>query len=280
MNAKLKIIFEHMGRVYPLLFSIIFLAIIFQYPFNFLEAIFYDLRVKYDFGFTAKEHIVVITLDEESDEFLGEKFPYTFASHERMLHRLMKDKPRSVGYLVPFSEPEGEEARKGLQDFKQAIRDLRNEGISFRFGTEMDHWGEVIPPHELQDIGYSLALLNVDNNTFARDNIARKAILNISGEDSFHLWMANEERHSLGKEILDAGKIKGASYNREADASFTLFRYGFSPIDPTTQVKSIAFHRVVVGNFPKGFFEGKTVLVGSHYISNINSGAVFQQNAT
>ncbi len=268
MKARLKIIFEHMGRIYPLLFSIIFLAIIFQYPFNFLEAIFYDLRVKYDFGFTAKEHIVVVTLDEESDEFLGEKFPYTFASHERMLHRLMKDRPRSVGYLVPFTEPEGEEARKGLQDFKQAIRDLRNEGISFRFGSDMDHWGEVIPPQELQEIGYSLALLNIDNNTFARDNISRKAILNISGEDSFHLWMANEERHSLGKEILDAGKIKGASYSREADASFTLFRYGFSPVDTATQVKSIAFHRVVVGNFPKGFFEGKTVLVGSNYISN------------
>lgn len=30
------------------------------------------------------------------------------------------------------------------------------------------------------------------------------------------------------------------------------------------------FHRVVVGNFPKGFFKDKIVLIGPQYLSNTN----------
>ncbi len=33
-------------------------------------------------------------------------------------------------------------------------------------------------------------------------------------------------------------------------------------------VNSIPFHRVVVGNFPKGYFKDKVVLIGSQYLSN------------
>src|SRR5690606_5570378 len=32
--------------------------------------------------------------------------------------------------------------------------------------------------------------------------------------------------------------------------------------------KVIPFHRVVVGNFPKGFFKDKIVLIGPQYLSN------------
>ena len=268
MMPKLRAFLEALGKIYPLLFSIVFLVIIFQYPFFFLESIFYDLRIKYDLEFGSRDQIVVVTLDEESDEFLGEKFPYTYASHERMLQRLSKDKPRIVAYMLPFTDPEGEEAAQSLEAFHQTIKDLRNNGTDFRFGTDMDTWGELAPPAALQDLGYSLAVLNIDNTNFAKDDIARRTIINVSGEDTFHFWMANQGRLAQGLSPLESNNIKGASYSREADASFALFRYGFSPLDSGLHVKKIPFHRVVVGNFPKGFFSDKMVLIGSNYVSH------------
>ena len=41
--------------------------------------------------------------------------------------------------------------------------------------------GEIIPPLELRDFNYALAQLNVDNNTFAKDDVVRPAIFNVSG---------------------------------------------------------------------------------------------------
>jgi len=125
-----------------------------------------------------------------------------------------------------------------------------------------------LPPKNLKDLGYSLALLNVDNATFSKDDISRRALINISGEESFHLWMANTFREHHNAERLDATSIQGSYYLQEADATFALFRYFTSPVSKHAKIKKIPFHRVLVGNFPKGFFEDKIVLIGPSYISN------------
>jgi signal transduction histidine kinase len=65
---------------------------------------------------------------------------------------------------------------------------------------------------------------------------------------------------------IDATAYKGAYYNSEADANFALFKYSGNPL--LSEVQVIPFHRVVVGNFPKGFFKDKIVLVGPQYMSN------------
>ena len=96
------------SKYYPLVFTIFFVIIVFQYSFSTLEAIFYDLRVRYDFGTKSQDKIVLITLDEVSDEFLGETYPYTYATHSRLFERLVKEQPRAIGYLVNFLEPDSE----------------------------------------------------------------------------------------------------------------------------------------------------------------------------
>src|SRR5690606_223028 len=103
-------------------------------------------------------------------------------------------------------------------------------GGGFRFGTSRDAWGEQLPPEELASLGYSLAILNKDGNTFARDEVTRRMILNISGEDSLHLWTANFYNQAKGKKNIEASNYQGSYYNREADATFALFRYSSSPI--------------------------------------------------
>ncbi|MBK23894.1 MAG: hypothetical protein CME70_07810 [Halobacteriovorax sp.] len=256
------------SKYYPLFFTVIFVVILFQYSFSAQEAIFYDLRVKWDFGTSYEDNIVLITLDDDSDRFLGESYPYTYASHSKMLERLIKDKPFIVNYFVNFLEPVTTQDRKHLGQFTNSIEKFKNLGGEFRFGTEWDAWGELLPPVDLRDFGHSSSLINLDGLTFAKDDVCRRAILNVGGEDSIHLWSANKFRQAKKLEPLNINSILGAYYVRKADATFTLFRYYTSPLESNGRIKKIPFHRVRVGNFPKGFFTNKIVLIGPSYMTN------------
>lgn len=255
---------------YPLLFTLIFLAVLFQYSFPAIEATLYDLRVKYDIGFSGGGHTVSVRLDEESEEFLGESYPYTFIGHQRFLDRLIKERPAAIIYFVNFLAPDSYREIQNMEAFHQTIKDFQSKGGIFRFGTGMDSWGEYLPPEGLRDLGFSLALLNMDNMAFAKDDVVRRAILNVSGEDSLHMWVANEFRVREGLERLTINDINGAYYLRDADATFSLFRYPFNTTEQNNNLAQISFHRAQVGNYPRGFFTDKIVLVGPSYISNPN----------
>lgn len=207
-------------------------------------------------------------MDEESDQFLGETYPYTYASHNRLMQRLIEDRPAVVNYFVSLLEPDSDVEARYQTEFHEAIRDYSPAGDHFKFGTEIDNFGEQIPPEGLRDLGYHLGQLYKDQLIFSKDEVVRRAILNISGEDSLHLWTAKRYRELNGLQPLDATAYKGAYYNSEADANFALFKYSGNPLNSDAHV--IPFHRVVVGNFPKGFFKNKIVLVGPQYLSNTN----------
>ena len=262
-------------KLYPLFFTLVFVVLLFQYTFSSLESIFYDFRLKYDVGTSFEDDFVLIVMDEESDEFLGERYPYTYASHDRLLKRLIKDKPLIIDYLVRLDGPKSDSDSINMRQFKGTIGNFVENGGSFRFGTDMDASGEHLPPKGLRELGFSLSIINIDNSVFSKDDVARRALLNISGEDSLHLWTANQYRKYLGKEALDINSIFGAFYVREADATFSFFKYYTTPVDKDTRIRSIPFHRVVVGNFPKGFFTNKIILVGSSYISKPNEDYVY-----
>ena len=256
------------SKYYPLFFTVIFVVILFQYSFSAQEAIFYDLRVKWDIGTSYKDNIVLITLDDDSDRFLGESYPYTYASHSKMMERLIQDEPLLVNYFVNFLEPVTTQDQKHLGQFTKSIEMFKGQGGQFRFGTEWDAWGELLPPVDLRTFGHSSSLINLDGLTFAKDDVCRRAILNIGGEDSIHLWTANQYRQTRNEPPLNINSILGAYYVRKADATFTLFRYYTSPLESNGRIKKIPFHRVRVGNFPKGFFTNKIVLIGPSYMTN------------
>ena len=253
----------------PLLVTLAFILILIQYSFNPLESIFLDFWIKNDVSSKSfKNPIVLIALDEESDQFLGETYPYTYASHNRLMNRLVEDKPAVVNYFVSLLEPDSDVEARYQTEFHESIKSFSPSGDKFKFGTEIDNFGEQIPPEGLRDIGYLLGQLYKDQLIFSKDEVVRRAILNISGEDSLHLWTAKKYRELQGKAPVDATAYKGVYYNSEADANFALFKYSGNPL--TSEAYVIPFHRVVVGNFPKGFFTNKIVLIGPQYLSNTN----------
>ncbi len=265
MLSKLKQI--EFSKFAPLLVTLAFILILIQYSFHPLESIFYDFWIKTDLPSKSfKNPIVLVSLDEESDQFLGETYPYTYASHTRLMNRLKEDEPVLVNYFVSLLEPDSEVEARYQTEFHEAIKDYSPSNDKFKFGTEIDNLGELIPPENLRDTGYYLGQLYKDQLVFSKDEVVRRAILNISGEDSLHLWTAKRYRELKGLPIMDATAYKGAYYNSEADANFALFKYSGNPLN--NRISTIPFHRVVVGNFPKGFFKDKIVLVGPQYLSN------------
>jgi signal transduction histidine kinase len=251
----------------PLLVTLAFVLILIQYSFHPLESIFYDFWIKTDISDKKfSSPVVLISLDEESDQFLGEAYPYTYASHTRLMERITSGQPTLISYFVSLQEPDSEVEARYQAEFHELIKNYSPTGDKFKFGTEIDNLGELIPPENLRDVGYYLGQLYKDQLVFSKDEVIRRAILNISGEDSLHLWTAKKFRELNGLSGLDATAYKGAYYNSEADANFALFKYSGNPLG--SRVPTIPFHRVVVGNFPRDFFKDKIVLVGPQYISN------------
>jgi signal transduction histidine kinase len=264
---KLKTI--EFSKFAPLLVTLAFILILIQYSFHPLESIFLDFWIKNDISSRdIKNPIVLIAMDEESDQFLGETYPYTYASHNRLLNRLVADNPAVINYFVSLLEPDSDVEARYQAEYHETIKNYSPAGGKLKFGTEIDNFGEQIPPEGLRDIGYHLGQIYKDQLIFSKDEVVRRAILNISGEDSLHLWTAKKYREKIGLAPIDATAYMGAYYNSEADANFALFKYSGNPVVSETFI--IPFHRVLVGNFPKGFFKDKIVLIGPQYLSNTN----------
>ncbi|MBT3983048.1 MAG: CHASE2 domain-containing protein [Bacteriovoracaceae bacterium] len=259
----------NISNFYPLFFTIAFIIVMIQYSFSSLEAIFYDLRVKWDLGVGAPEAIVIVTMDEESDDFLGETYPYTYATHSRFLKKLIEAQPKIVSYFISLEEPETEIEEKYLTNVKNQIESFKKVGGNFRFASTVDNWGIQLPPEPLRGLGMSLSLVVFDEDHFARDDVTRRAIVNYAGENTIHLYLANKIRELRGENQLEANAFLGSYYVREYDATYTLFRYTSSGIpEKDKNIKFIPYHKVAVGSFDKELFKNKLVLIGPQYISS------------
>jgi signal transduction histidine kinase len=267
MKKRLKKLNIDLSDYYPLFFTLIFVTILFQYPLASFESIFYDLRVRWDFGVKPTPEIVIVTLDEESDDYLGDIYPYSYATHSRFLEKILSSKPKILNYFIKMPEVPNDEDIY-FNDFKTKLKNFTNSGGKVNFATEIDELrGEELPPVPLREFNYSLAQINIDNNVFAKDDVVRRAIFNVSGEESLHLVTANQYRTIIGKPVLNVPDVLGTYYNDEADANFFLFRYSGSPVYSEFKYKTIPYHRVLVGNYSPEIFKDKIVLIGPNYIS-------------
>ncbi len=268
---KFKIPKIDISDYYPLFFTLIFVTILFQYPLASFESIIYDLRMRWDFTTRPSKEIVIVTLDEESDDYLGDIYPYTYATHTRFLEKVLKSKPKIINYFVKMPEIAANEEIY-FKAFKAQLQKFKDNGGLVNFATEVDEIkGEELPPLMLRDFDYSLAQLNIDNNIFSKDDVVRRAIFNVSGEESLHLHTANQYRKIEGQRTLNVSDVLGTYYNDEADANFILFRYMDSPVYSEFKYKTIPYHRVLVGNFSPEIFKDKIVLIGPNYISQSNN---------
>ena len=252
--------------IYPLILTIVVMIFVLQHSFYPYEAGFYDMWSKADFISQSKNDYAAVYMDESTDQFLGEVYPYSYATHTKLLQNILKDKPKAIIYFLDFKEPISEDEKKHYENFIFTLGQIKE--IPIRISTSMDIWGEQLPPEKLQRFGYSLGLINEESEDFAQDSVTRKIILNVSGEDSIHLWVANELRKISQKPILDAKFVSGSYYDSIADATFAYFRFPFNPLEnKSKKLITIPINRVVGENIRSDFFKDKIVVIGHQYLS-------------
>jgi CHASE2 domain-containing sensor protein len=154
----------------PLLVTLAFVLILIQYSFHPLDSIFLDSWMRNDFSSkTIQSPIVVVVMDDESDQFLGETYPYSYASHHRLMTRLIQDDPALINYFVSLLEPDSEVEQRYQIEFHDSLSKFSPSGQKFRFGTEIDNLGEQIPPESSRDLGYNLGQIYKDQMIFSKD---------------------------------------------------------------------------------------------------------------
>ena len=266
LSKKFNDFFPHQS--YPLFFTLLFTILLFQYPFHSVESIFYDFFIRADINQNVNEQIILININEESDQNLGENYPYTYTTQTHFFKKLIAGKPKLIGYLSRMEEPLLINHSIAAKKLKQVLNRYVNNGGIFRFGSNLDFWKEELPPPLFIDLGYSLSILNIDNSIFSKDDVIRRTILTNSNKPSFHLWMANQYRKQIGLSKINPSQIKGSYHIKEADADFALFRYYTNPTIKKTNLKNISYANVRTGNFPPGLFKDKMVFIGSTHLSN------------
>lgn len=260
---------EVYSALLPLVFITLFVLLSFQYAFPTFEGVLYDLRIKFDILKPAN-NIVLITLDEESDQFLGDVYPYSYSNYGRLLKKLLPTNPLALGFLVDFEGPrttldlkQKRLMRKNLTNFSKG----KDRKILFSRGFHKNE-RNVSKKLLFTNFPQSLAYMPTDDNIFTKDRVSRRLVLDKSGESSFGLLMANFYRSFNKQPALDVSSILGSFYNAEHDSTMALYRYSANPVENQISYPLISFYQVVTGNFPKDLFHNKIVLIGPNYITN------------
>lgn len=267
---KFKYIIKKLGldqnAIYPLALTLFVMVFLLQHTFHTYEAHFYDLWTRLDFVSRAKNNYSMIYMHEDTDQFLGEVYPYSYATHRKLIKNVFRDKPKAILYFLDFKEPITEDEKKHYDLFIQELSEIK-KAIPIRIATSMNFWGEQLPPEQLQPFGYSVGIINEESEDYAQDPVNRRILLNVSGEDTVHLWAANELRKMDKKEPLDAKFISGSYYDDSSDATFAYFKFPFNVLKDSSLLTSIPINRVVGDNIKPDYFKNKIVLVGHQYSS-------------
>ncbi len=253
----------------PLIFITLFVIVSFQYAFPTFEGVLYDLRIRLDIE-TPSDDIVLITLDEESDQFLGDVYPYSYSNYSRLLKNLLPTSPLALGFLVDFENPRTTlDAKQKYQVKKNlsAFTKKHNRQVVFSRGFHRNE-RNVSKKIMFQNFSQPFAYMPTDDNVFTKDRVSRRLVLDKGGESSFGLVMANVYRSFKGQKPLTLSSILGSYYAAESDSTLARYRYSSDPLENESSYPLISFYQVVTGNFPKDLFHNKIVLIGPNYITN------------
>ncbi len=262
-----KKFFTDYSRVSPLLFTIVFVAVISQYSFHSLESSLFDFVQRLDITANFNDEIVIVTFDERSDEYLGERYPYSLATHLKTLENLIKEKPLAISLMTKMPSMIDRDAER----FIEVSRAFQAEGGVFRIGSDFESAAQINPSSLLDNIGYSQNIVEADTYQFAKDSVVRRIALTRSGEFSLAFWLANEISLHKYKKPLTLKQVRGNFYDSIQDGDYAFFRYAKNPLPSASKViQKVPYHLVANGTFPPNFFKNKVVLIGPSYVANSN----------
>ncbi len=228
--------------------------------FSRVDNVIYDLGQKIS-STPAPDDVIIIAIDEESLSKIG-RWPWSRQVHADLLKRLLPEKPAAIGLDVVFSEP-----------------DATNPTADAALGTAIQAAGNVVLPVLLEAtrtngqiketlplpalIDYAADLGRV-HAALDQDSIARSVYLFEGvGTPAWQLFsqaVNNVAEHKASKNNFSHASLE-QDQNRYAIARGAQRRVNF--IGPPGYFYRISYAQVLNGEFEKGLFSHKIVLVGA-----------------
>jgi adenylate cyclase len=182
--------------------------------------------------------LAVVRIDDVTFDELDLQWPFPRSRHGRVIRRLKADGAKVIAYDVQFSEPSADPAEDN--EFMDATRAAGNVVFAT---TEVGEAGE--PNFLGGDEGIEYARTRVGNGNFDDDpgGIIRRVPYELDGLQSFAVAAAER---STGRRV---GRFSGN--NRFIDYH-----------GPVGTIPAVPFSRVLNGQFERGLFRDKIVVVG------------------
>lgn len=242
-----------------------------QFKFDYLEAVFYDARLRTRPAPQPSGHIELIYVDSETISALG-KVP-TARDHLDLLIKLQAAGARHIVQLISPTEFVGSleelteyaKVAEATRGFVVARNDVALRGEEN--GLRLD------PPFEKLNVGS--ASVPRDSNIFARDDVSRRLLIAYQGQPTLWPTLAADFNADLKAALNlsspplaaaeDAGEVevragfaqavRGSLYVLQSDQIYVNFA-------PSGTYPSQSFARVLRGESAEGRFKDKVVIIG------------------
>lgn len=228
-------------------FALVIAFLVNQFPFDYIEALFYDARVRVKPTSPVSGHIELVAVNPETVERLG-RVPNA-VDHTQLLKRLSAAGARAVVYLINPTEIVGslDELRslasqmEAQPNFYVGLQDtpLRGEEDTFKLFSPFEKLKVASAPK------------TADRNIFAGDNVTRRLFISYQGLPSLHPQVAK----LFNPEVAQEKNIRGLFEYLQSSQAYIDFR-------PAGTYQMASFVRVASGDFDPTQYRDKIVIVG------------------
>ena len=225
------------------------------------DNLLYDAQLSF-WTRTVSEEIVIVAIDDESLRQLG-RWPWSRSTHASLIDKLELESPRAIGLDIIFSEPDADNplsdallARAMRASGKVVLPVFMSQKSSNSFPIE------ALPLPELANAAAALGHVHVD---ISADGIARRIYLREGiGEPywkhfSLALLGITEDAAELELNIDSAEQQQDYSSMKWYREYPFLIPYA----GPPGHFQHIGYSQVMSGQYSKGLFRDKIVLIGT-----------------
>jgi signal transduction histidine kinase len=217
-----------------------------QINLDYMESFFYDLRVRLRAQPSYSNQIVLLTIDNKTQEYL-KRMPEA-KDHTALFNQLSEHKPEQIAYVQSFGDIMG--SYEELEQLAESVKNLPLIVIDSsrlpEVGVEDDF--RLLPP--LQDVNVMSGPITSDNMNFARDGVTRRAIVSFNNTLLAHAEMAKSKNN-----IQVDSQYRGLFELKRTNQVYIQFR-------PADTYPKISFIDVMLGQFKPEYFKDKIVIIG------------------
>ena len=203
----------------------------------------------------APDDVIIVAIDENSLSQLG-RWPWTRATHAKLINRLQQENAAAIGLDIVFAEADTTEADQALA---AAIAQAKNVVLPVLLESTRVN-GQVIETLPLPSLASAAADIGRVHAVLDEDGIARSIYLyeGVGAPVWQHFSQAvlNVAQHQASK-----NQFQLTSNNHFSLARVNQRRVNF--LGPPGHFLTISYAQVLNGEFNKGLFNNKIVLVGA-----------------